>query len=86
VHQLFVSAGVRDVRTAHGTVLARFRDAAHLIQFSWSHGQRAMWEAVPPQEHDRVAAHVTEAFEAIAEPDGSAAFAQEVRYTLGTRG
>jgi hypothetical protein len=51
VEQLFHDAGLVDVRTVHRLVEAAFRDAEHLVEFSWSHGQRVMWESVPEREH-----------------------------------
>ena len=57
---LLAEAGLVEVRTAHRTVDARFRDVEHLLEFSWSHGQRAMWEAVPEGERDAVRDRIRE--------------------------
>lgn len=85
MEELLADAGLVDVRTARRTVVARFRDVDHLVEFSWSHGQRAMWEAVPPAERAKVRARIVER---VAEhgpwPDGIV-FTQDIRYTLGRR-
>ena len=47
VEDLFVAAGLTAVRTVTEQVGARFRDAEHFLQFSWSHGQRALWGSGP---------------------------------------
>ncbi len=83
--QLFASAGLVDVRTVHTTVQARFRDPAHVVQFSWSHGQRAMWEAVPADRHDELRGAVLEALASVRDDAGGITFEQDVRHTLGSR-
>jgi hypothetical protein len=68
-----------------GTVQARFRDVGHLLEFTWSHGQRVMWEAVPPEERDVVrAAIIDRAAELGLGPTGFT-LTQDVRHTLGRR-
>ncbi len=79
--QLLSSAGLVDVRTAHREVTATFADPQQWLDFSWSHGQRAMWEAVPEPEHPEVRRQVVELLEGFA-PLG---FTQQVRHTLGRR-
>lgn len=79
--ELFSDAGLTDVGTAHRTVEAAFRDAEHLLEFSWSHGQRAMWEAVPKAEHEQLRQQIATAVGA-----GPIRFSQQVRYTTGRRG
>jgi len=85
VAQLLIDAGLSDVRTVHRSVEAVFRDAVHLIEFSWSHGQRVMWEAIP---EDRQAALRRE-FKARArqyqDDSGRIRFTQHIRHTLGNR-
>jgi SAM-dependent methyltransferase len=82
---LLRDAGLVDVRTVRRTVHARFRDVEHLLAFTWSHGQRVMWEAVPVAERDLVrAAIVDRAAELGLGPKGFT-FTQDVRYTLGRR-
>ncbi len=85
MERLLGEAGCTDVRTARRTVVAEMRDAEHWHAFSWSHGQRAMWECVPDEERAAVRASATELLGAAARPDGGIGLRQEVRYTLGTR-
>lgn len=85
VEGLLRGAGLTDVRTAHRTVEAVFTGPEHWLQFSWSHGQRAMWEAVPVAEHATVARQITGLLEGFTDGDGHLGFCQEVRYTLGRR-
>ncbi|WP_157803823.1 class I SAM-dependent methyltransferase [Luteimicrobium subarcticum] len=83
VEHLFAGAGLDDVRTVGRTVEAVFRDADHLVEFSWSHGQRAMWEAVPPGERDDLRARIVDLAASITTASGRLALGQQVRYTLG---
>jgi ubiquinone/menaquinone biosynthesis C-methylase UbiE len=78
---LFEQAGFQDVRTTHRTITARFRDPAHWVEFSWSHGQRAMWEHVPVGEREDVVRRAT----ALLEGWETLAFSQDVRHTVGRR-
>lgn len=83
VEQLFGDAGLVEVQTVSGCVPVVFADPGQWEAFSWSVGQRAMWEAVP--EPDRAAVRA-EAFRRLAElgaDDGPVTFTQPVRVTLG---
>jgi len=82
---LLAGAGLVEVRTAHRRVEAVFADARQWVDFSWSHGQRVMWEAVPVDRHDDVRRQAVELLEEIRDADGRMAFSQDVRYTLGQR-
>ncbi len=81
MERLLAEAGLVEVRTAHRTVRASFANAQQWLDFSWSHGQRAMWEAVPEEERDDVRQR---AF-ALLEGFGDMSFTQDVRHTLGRR-
>lgn len=81
VEELLRSAGLEDVRTARRTVRATFADPQQWLDFSWSHGQRAMWEAVPQEQHDDVR---DQAF-ALLDGWDDLSFEQDVRHTLGRR-
>jgi ubiquinone/menaquinone biosynthesis C-methylase UbiE len=83
VAQLLRDAGLSEVRTAHRTIEAVFRDAEQLLDFSWSHGQRAMWEAVPEPAHETLRRQITDAVQELAAGSGAFRFTQEVRHTLG---
>lgn len=80
---LLEAAGYVDVRTAHLTVQASFADAEQWHAFSWSHGQRAMWEAVPQGQHEDLRRRAISLLEDSRNADGSLGFTQDVRYTLG---
>jgi ubiquinone/menaquinone biosynthesis C-methylase UbiE len=82
VEELLREAGLIDVRTATREVVANFRDADQLIDFSWSHGQRAMWEAVPESERPGVRRQIVDLVRRWADASGRFAFNQQVRYTL----
>lgn len=85
VEQLLRDSGLVDVRTAHRQVQAVLRDADHLLQFMWSHGQRAMWEAVPAEQHEALRDQVREVVARVGGTDGSLRLDQDVRITLGRR-
>lgn len=85
MENLFADAGLGDVRTAHRTVVATFRDVDHFLEFSWSHGQRAMWEAVPNDEHPDLRNTLAKSFSTLRDADGLTRLQQEVRYTLAAR-
>ena len=85
VEQLLRSAGLVGVRTVSRRIDAAFRDAEHFVEFSQSHGQRAMWDQVPADRLDGLRERVTAAAGASAGPDGRITFQQDVRYTLGAR-
>lgn len=86
VAALFDAAGGVGVRTSHLEVEAVFDSADNLLRFSWSHGQRAMWEAVPEAERDGLSRQLMDTAARFADGAGRLAFRQQVRYTLGFRG
>lgn len=85
VSSLFDAVGLVDVRTAHLDVEATFRDVQQLLNFTWSHGQRAMWEAVPAAKHEPVRQQIDDLARQQADAAGRIRFSQQVRYTLGRR-
>lgn len=85
VAQVLREGGLTQVRTAHRSIVVRFRDAAQLLEFSHSHGQRGMWESVPEELLGRVGEQFTAAAQEAADPGGAITFTQIVRYTLGVR-
>jgi SAM-dependent methyltransferase len=85
VEGLLREAGLVDVRTAHLGVGATLADPQHWLAFSWSHGQRAMWEHVPPDERPQMEQAAFALLEGFRGSDGSIVFAQDVRYTIGHR-
>lgn len=85
LEQLFVQAGLVGVRTVRRDVQARFTSPTQYLNFSWSHGQRAMWESVPPEKHDVVTERLTDLLTRRAEERGELCLDQQIRYTVGRR-
>jgi ubiquinone/menaquinone biosynthesis C-methylase UbiE len=84
VEELVSSAGYTDVRTSSFDVEVVLADAAEWYTFSWSHGQRAMWEAVPEADRTAVTALAGERLEQARGADGRIRLGQRVRCTLAT--
>lgn len=84
VAELLSHAGLVDVATTNADVVAVFDDPQHWLTWSWSHGQRAMWEAVPEGDRAQVKAGAIGVLESIAATDGAIRLTQRVRYTLGS--
>lgn len=82
MEQLLRGAGLVDVRTAHREIRTRLNDPEHWLRFSWSHGQRAMWEAVPEDRHAAVRQQLVERLEPLGKP---IELTQVVRHTLGRK-
>ncbi|GAB2577246.1 class I SAM-dependent methyltransferase [Microlunatus antarcticus] len=82
---LLAEAGLVEVRTVRATVEARFRDVEHLLAFTWSHGQRAMWEAVPETDRDAVRTRIVERVAELGLGAPGFTFTQDVRHTLARR-
>ena len=85
VEALLVDAGFVAVRTATMTVPVRFDDEDHWYRWTWSVGQRRMWEAVPPDERAEVRATAYERLDRCRDAAGRIGFDQVVRFTLGHR-
>jgi ubiquinone/menaquinone biosynthesis C-methylase UbiE len=85
VENLLIEAGLVDVRTVRSSVPAIFRNPEQWLDFSWSHGQRAMWENVPTEMHESLQEAAFALLEAASAVDGTITFTQDVRYTLGRR-
>ncbi|HEY6748074.1 MAG TPA: class I SAM-dependent methyltransferase [Mycobacteriales bacterium] len=85
VEELLTAAGFSGVRTAGLDVPVTFDDPAQWRAWSWSHGQRAMWESVPESDRDAVMAAASQRLDAARGPDGRITLTQQVRLTLGAR-
>ncbi len=85
VEELLASAGYSHVRTVNHEVDAVFRDADHWVEWSWSHGQRAMWAAVPEARHAEVRADIARILAQATDDTGTITLRQWVRYTLARR-
>ena len=82
VEGLFTAAGFGDVTTDHDTVPVRFENEDHWHEWTWSVGQRRMWEAVPESERAAVKATAYERLAGCRDHEGRIGFDQVVRYTL----
>lgn len=85
VEVLLREAGFVDVRTTHLEVGATFPDVDRWVEWSWSHGQRSMWEAVPQDRHPELQAQVAGILEGARDESGTITLRQQVRYTLARR-
>ena len=86
VEALLKDAGFVEVRTVRSAVSAIFKNPEHWLDFSWSHGQRAMWENVPPELHEEIQIAAFRLLEQASSKTGTVTFTQDVRYTFGRRG
>jgi SAM-dependent methyltransferase len=84
VEGLVTAAGYTGVRTDHFDVEVTFADVDEWYLFSHSHGQRAMWDAIPDAEHQAVKAAVGRHLEQARGSDGRIHLSQRVRCTLAT--
>lgn len=85
MESLLRDAGYTGVRTATEVVRVRFDDADHWERWTWSVGQRAMWEAIPESDRSAVKAEAAERLEDTRDAHGRIGFDQVARFTLGTR-
>lgn len=86
VEDLLTAAGFARVRTAGLEVSVTFDDPAQWRTWSWSHGQRAMWESVPEADREHVMRTAAGHLETARDPDGRITLTQLVRLSLGDRG
>jgi ubiquinone/menaquinone biosynthesis C-methylase UbiE len=85
VEDLLASVGFTHVRTARADLVVRFADAEQWRAWSFSHGQRTHWEAVPERDRADVLADAARRLQAAEDPAGGFTLTQQVRYTLGER-
>lgn len=85
VEALLTSAGLTQVRTSLLDVAVNFADVEAWRRWTWSHGQRMLWESVPPESRAGVLAAAAERLEAARAPGGGFTLTQQVRYTVGGR-
>jgi ubiquinone/menaquinone biosynthesis C-methylase UbiE len=84
VEELVSAAGYTGARTALFDIEVTFADVEEWYAFSRSHGQRAMWEAIPEADHDAVKAVAGTHLEQARGTDGRIHLNQQVRCTLAT--
>jgi ubiquinone/menaquinone biosynthesis C-methylase UbiE len=85
VEELFTGAGFTDVRTSHLEQAVHFSDAEEWRRWTWSHGQRTHWEAVPEEKRAEVLAEAAERMSTAPSDGGGFTLSQQVRYTIGVR-
>lgn len=81
VEGLLRDVGFANVRTESFGLDVVLTDVEHWSRWSRSHGQRAMWDAVPESDHAAVTARVAEILEDVRNPDGTYGLSQRVRLT-----
>jgi SAM-dependent methyltransferase len=84
VEGLLTTAGFTDVRTTTSAIEVTFADVDQWYEFTRSHGQRAMWDAIPAADHDTVKATAGQRLEKARGADGRIYLNQQVRYTLAS--
>ncbi len=82
---LVSDAGFSQVSTRTITVPVRFSGEQQWYDWTWSTGQRKMWQLVPEDERAAVRQRAGELLEATHDVDGLPGFDQPVRYTLAVR-
>ena len=85
VEGLLGDAGFRQVRTVTSHVTVRFKDAEQWYAWSWSHGQRAMWESVPEDLREGLKSQASDILGRVADERQRITLTQGIRYTLGAR-
>lgn len=85
VEELLGAAGYDRVRTAGFDLRVGFADVEEWRRWSFSHGQRAMWDAVPEADRPRVLAAAAELLDDSRDADGQIGLTQRVRLTLAHR-
>jgi ubiquinone/menaquinone biosynthesis C-methylase UbiE len=81
VEELVTAAGYTDVRTVCLDIRVTFTDVHEWYSFSRSHGQRAMWDAIPHADQPQVKAGAAAHLEQARHTDGRIHLTQQVRYT-----
>jgi ubiquinone/menaquinone biosynthesis C-methylase UbiE len=84
MERLLAAAGFGGVRTAGLDVRVTFDDREQWRDWSRSHGQRAMWDAVPAQEQPRLLDAAAGLLEATRDAGGRIGMTQRVRLTTAT--
>ena len=85
VESLVREAGFVNVRTESFDLGVVLTDVEHWSRWSHSHGQRAMWDAVPEADHGVVLAEVAGLLDGACNPDGTFGLSQRVRLTYAER-
>jgi SAM-dependent methyltransferase len=82
VEALLSDAGFADLHTVNQTLPITFASAEQWLDFSWSHGQRAMWLSIPEADRPAFRERLTVQLQRIAGADGAITYHQNIRHTL----
>jgi ubiquinone/menaquinone biosynthesis C-methylase UbiE len=85
VEELVRGAGFVEARTESFDLDVVLTDVEHWSRWSHSHGQLAMWDAVPADEHPRILATVAGILDGARASDGTIRLSQHVRLTYARR-
>lgn len=83
VADLFRRAGFTTIQTWNSDIDVALRDVEHWQAWTMSHGQRAMWQAVPAEAQAEVKVLAAERLNQCFGVDGQIHFTQTVRTTVG---
>jgi len=81
VMTMLTDAGFASIRSTTEVFTTTFRDAEHWIDFSYSNGMRAYWEAVSDETRGVMRADVAAAIDELADSQGSLTMDTGVRFT-----
>jgi hypothetical protein len=81
----FTAAGLRYVRSLERTIVLSFGSADEWYAWSWSHGERAMWESLPPSRREAARQFAYARINEMIDRTGAAELAVSVRCTVGER-
>lgn len=83
VEDLLTSAGYDEVRTSSAVISPSFADPDQWYDWTWSHGQRIFWLAVPEAERDDIKRRAYAILEECRDDSGRISLTQTVRFTVG---
>jgi SAM-dependent methyltransferase len=78
------ASGFTAVETMSFDLTVSFADADEWCAWSWSHGQRAVWERIAPADRSRVRAAAAARLAEARGPDGRIQLTQRIRLTTGS--
>jgi SAM-dependent methyltransferase len=85
VTDAFAAAGLRCVRSHERTIPLTFASADEWYAWSWSHGERAVWESMSPSRRAAAKEFAYDRINEMIERIGAAELAVTVRCTVGER-
>ena len=83
--QALGASGFVSARTHEETVELRFPDGEAWCDWAWSHGMRALWEAIPEDRRADARRSARDAVAALVDGTGSAPLLIRIRYTTAVR-